>query len=86
MRMKQTIIYAISLALLVSCATVEQYSGKALLAVGGAVAKAMEGKSAKVSDITPFIKLNNVNRARPLTALEAEYMAKAGIEVPVNPS
>ena len=86
MRMKQTIIYAISLALFVSCATVEQYSGKALLAVGGAVAKAMEGKSAKVSDITPFIKLNNVNRARPLTALEAEYMAKAGIVAPVNPS
>lgn len=34
----------------------------------------------------PFIKLNNVNRARPYTALEADYMAKAGIEAPDNPS
>ena len=86
MRLKQIILMVTSVSFLVSCATVEQYSSKALLAVGGAVAKAMEGTTATVSDVTPFIKLNNVNRARPYTALEAEYMAKAGIEMPENPS
>mgnify|MGYP006883086580 CR=1 FL=1 len=86
MRLKQISILIISLTLLMGCATVEEYSGKALLAVGGVVAKAMEGSSATVSDVTPFIKLNNVNRARPLTALEADYMAKAGISAPENPS
>lgn len=85
MRTKIILILIISMVLF-SCATVEQYTGKALLAVGGAVAKAMEGTTSTVSDVTPFIKLNNVNRARPYTALEAEYMAKAGITTPENPS
>jgi len=86
MRLRIFIVTILSGLLMVGCATVEQYSGKALLAVGGVVAKAMEGSSATVSDVTPFIKLNNVNRARPLTALEANYMAKAGISAPDNPS
>lgn len=86
MRLKVIISGMIILTLLLGCATVEQYSGKALLAVGGVVAKAMEGSTNTVSDVTPFIKLNNVNRARPLTALEAEYMSKAGISAPDNPS
>ena len=86
MRSKMIVCGMIILTLLVGCATVEQYSGKALLAVGGVVAKAMEGSTTTVSDVTPFIKLNNVNRARPLTALEADYMAKAGISAPENPS
>ncbi len=86
MRIKQNLIVVTTLSLLIGCATVEQYSGKALLAVGGMVAKAMEGSTATVSDVTPFIKLNNVNRARPLTALEADYMAKAGIEPAASPS
>lgn len=86
MRVNRVVTLVACIALLVSCATVEQYTGKALLAVGGAVAKAMEGSTSTVSDVTPFIKLNNVNRARPYTALEAEYMAKAGIATPENPS
>jgi hypothetical protein len=86
MRTKMLLILLVCMGVLISCATVEQYSGKALLAVGGAVAKAMEGSTTTVSDVTPFIKLNNVNRARPYTALEAEYMAKAGISAPDNPS
>ncbi len=80
------LVCAICVMVLISCATVEQYSGKALLAVGGVVAKAMEGSTSTISDVTPFIKLNNVNRARPFTALEADYMAKAGISAPENPS
>ncbi len=86
MRLKFIVSVLLCLTLFMGCATVEQYSGKALLAVGGAVAKAMEGTTTTVSDVTPFIKLNNVNRARPYTALEAEYMAKAGISAPENPS
>lgn len=86
MRLRMILLLVLCATILISCATVEQYTGKALLAVGGAVAKAMEGTTTTVSDVTPFIKLNNVNRARPLTALEAEYMAKAGIETPENPS
>lgn len=86
MRIKVWTILLSALLFLVSCATVEQYSGKALLAVGGVVAKAMEGSSNTVSDVTPFIKLNNVNRARPYTALETEYMTKAGITSPEVPS
>jgi len=86
MRTKVIFISVICISLLTGCATVEQYTGKALLAVGGVVAKAMEGTTSTVSDVTPFIKLNNVNRARPYTALEANYMAKAGISRPENPS
>lgn len=86
MRTRTSIVILLTSLLIFGCATVEQYSGKALLAVGGAVAKAMEGNSSTVSDVTPFIKLNNVNRARPYTALEAEFMAKNGISTPDNPS
>lgn len=67
MRTKLILMSILCLTVLMSCATVEQYTGKALLAVGGAVAKAMEGTTTTVSDVTPFIKLNNVNRQRSYT-------------------
>lgn len=86
MRVRHLFVLFLCTILIMGCAAVEEYSGKALLAVGGVVAKAMEGTSNTVGDVTPFIKLNNVNRARPYTALETDYMTKAGIEPPENPS
>ncbi len=93
MRSRNLILIGLALVMLVGCATIQPYldkakdasgklAGKALLSVGNLAAKAMNEKSATVADVTPTIKLINVNRPRPYLPLETQFMESNGISPP----
>lgn len=79
MRLSKVLIAAIAVLLLVGCAQV-------MLKAGGLVTKLMQEKTGDVSDATAFIKLNNVNRGRPWTDVEIEYIKSKGWDLEPTPS
>ncbi|MCF7825748.1 MAG: hypothetical protein K9M55_03225 [Candidatus Marinimicrobia bacterium] len=79
MKFTKVVIIILAALLLFGCA-------KVMLKAGGLVAGFMQEKTGDVSDATAFIKLNNVNRGRPWTAVEIEYLTDKGWDLEPTPS
>ena len=79
MRLSKLLIVVVVALLLIGCA-------KVMLKAGSLVTSFMQEKTGDVSDATAFIKLNNVNRGRPWTDLEIEYITSKGFDLEPTPS
>jgi len=79
MKFTKVVIIVLVTLLLFGCA-------KVMLKAGGLVAGLMQEKTGDVSDATAFIKLNNVNRGRPWTDVEIEYIKAKGWDMEPTPS
>ena len=79
MRLSKLLIVVIAALLLFGCA-------KVMLKAGSLATALMQEKTGDLSDATAFVKLNNVNRGRPWTDLEAEFIASKGWPIEPTPS
>jgi len=75
----RVILCIIAILLIIGCA-------KIMLKAGSLATALMQEKTGDISDATAFVKLNNVNRGRPWTNLEAEYIKSKGFDIEPTPS
>ncbi|MCF7824044.1 MAG: hypothetical protein K9N35_07715 [Candidatus Marinimicrobia bacterium] len=79
MKIGRLIFIIIAILLIAGCA-------KIMLKAGSLTAALMQEKTGDISDATAFVKLNNVNRGRPWTDLEIEYIKSKGFDLEPTPS
>lgn len=79
MKIGKVILIIIAILLIAGCA-------KVLLKAGSLATALMQEKTGDLSDATAFVKLNNVNRGKPWTDLEIEYIKSKGFDQAPTPS
>ena len=79
MKVNKLLVIILAAVLLVGCA-------KVMLKAGSLATALMQEKTGDVSDATAFVKLNNVDRGRPWTDLEIEYIKSKGWDLEPTPS